>query len=405
MADSQDLTREETRAGKAPSGGQQLRSCICGKEECRKIMSEWSRVDPSRCGFISLPNYKDKDTVTAKYTNGFRNCVVRNVFPVFLRKESKTQRQHVNFTHFHPKILPYLQWHNHSATETKYWIPLKVGLEIGLLRKRSFDCEGINLEHFYAVPTYQIKESLRDLQIESARQGKPVAAPVIDGAKIVPRTDPLEREKKHISHLMKTNPDALALEYQKLRLASVTLKLEVKTLKQSLVKSEAVIQAKEKELMVANEELRKQRLLNISGFTRANLNSDEYHRTHEWVAHYIWGRSSFKEHKIFIGALFMHDNIDTSSGGLGDISDFEKISMCHMMIQRGYDITTLALVYDRRHGTISKYITAWMPKVGKAGHMLCEVPLELNHNFFTKEYCQLHNLPYMEEGYRKDEYE
>jgi hypothetical protein len=25
-------------------------------------MSEWLRVDPSRCGFISLPNYKDKDT-------------------------------------------------------------------------------------------------------------------------------------------------------------------------------------------------------------------------------------------------------------------------------------------------------------------------------------------------------
>jgi hypothetical protein len=198
----------------------------------------------------------------AKYTNGFRNCVVRNVFPVLMRKEFTKQRPRVNFSHFDPKILPYLKWIPNDLTINKYWIPLVVGLAIGLLRKRNFDCEALNVEHFYAVPNYDFKESLCDLRRASAQQGKPVAAGVIDGANITPRTDPLQR-----------------------------------------------------------------------------------------------------------------------------------------------DVTTLAIVYGRRHGTISKYIADWMPRLENVGNMLYEIPLELNHNFFTKEYCLLHNLPYLEEGYRKDEYE
>jgi hypothetical protein len=53
MAESQELTVEEIRAGKAPNG-QQLKNCICGKDVCRQLMAEWSRIDPSRCGYISL---------------------------------------------------------------------------------------------------------------------------------------------------------------------------------------------------------------------------------------------------------------------------------------------------------------------------------------------------------------
>jgi hypothetical protein len=53
MAESQELTVEEIRAGKAPNG-QQLKNCICGKDVCRQLMAEWSRIDPSHCGYISL---------------------------------------------------------------------------------------------------------------------------------------------------------------------------------------------------------------------------------------------------------------------------------------------------------------------------------------------------------------
>jgi hypothetical protein len=122
---------------------------------------------------VSLPKFNDKNTDMAKYTNGFRNCVVRNVFPVLMRKEFTTQRPRVNFSHFDPKILPYLKWIPNDLTINEYWIPVVVGLAIGLLWKRNFDCEALNVEHFYAVPNYDFKESLRDLRRASAQQGKP----------------------------------------------------------------------------------------------------------------------------------------------------------------------------------------------------------------------------------------
>jgi hypothetical protein len=76
-----EKTNDDTRNGILAETGQLIKSCICVRsEECKRLMTDWTTIDPSRCGHIRLPKHNEKDTPIAKYINGFRKAVKKTSF-------------------------------------------------------------------------------------------------------------------------------------------------------------------------------------------------------------------------------------------------------------------------------------------------------------------------------------
>jgi hypothetical protein len=257
------------------------------------------------------------------------------------------------------------------------------------------NCKALNEKDYYTLPTYRFEDSVVDLYRARSLQNNsnPSLHPI--------RPDPEARERVHLKRHMAVCPDDLVFEFQRLKVSLAVAQKENSNLMKKLENAEAEL--KKKDLSVKKEEMRRQVLLNNSGLSRANINSVAWHQKYPWASEFLFGQPSWKEYSLFIKTAFKQYNLDVNEGGTAAISMFEKVTMCVMMIRRGYHHGTLALIYNRSRSSISIYTKNWMPKLGRVGRMFYNIPLELQHNLYTEDYCMEHGLPYLHEGFRNDD--
>lgn len=161
-----------------------------------------------------------------------------------------------------------------------------------------------------------------------------------------------------------------------------------------------------KQLENANDLLMKE--LVTTGMSRKSLCSDDFYKSRPDLALHLYGLP-WEQHKEVGDALFGTDDEDIDDlkengwdvnvTGEGDMTPFEKYSICVMICKQGFKEETVAAFYGRDRSVISRYKDEWMPKLGAAGADMSELDLEMNHNIFDEEECQRLGVPYMRDGW------
>jgi len=122
------------------------------------------------------------------------------------------------------------------------------------------------------------------------------------------------------------------------------------------------------------------------------LTSDQWHDKNDDAAKYLFGiKSSWAETKIFLQACFP-DDIDVNEYGGKTVSAFEQLLVALMRAKAGFEEKTLGYIIGRDDTSVNRYISRWLPKLGRIGRFLHRLPTDFTHDFVTETVAQQHQV-------------
>lgn len=132
----------------------------------------------------------------------------------------------------------------------------------------------------------------------------------------------------------------------------------------------------------------------MKGLNAFTLTSDDWHSNNDDAAKYLFGiKSSWGETKIFLEACFPSD-IDVTEYGGKNVSAFEQLLVTLMRAKAGFEEKTLGYIIGRDDTTVNRYISKWMPKLGRLGRFLHRLPTDFTHDFVTEAIAQQYQVPH-----------
>mmetsp|Transcript_33508 Transcript_33508/g.67611 ORF Transcript_33508/g.67611 Transcript_33508/m.67611 type:complete len:525 (+) Transcript_33508:4947-6521(+) len=424
---------------KGSEGDIKLQTCICGDRRCKPITRAYIEVDKEhscltakrRGGWRIVPSTTAPNGAKGKVMMAERKMIFQAILGETCAVPDcvKGKRFYMSNIHTPDKFLSsdvlekkYIERNEVTPAEFDDFFVGK-----GFLRVKTNNIGGSQTtSKYFAGPVLSIddaedlfedykahraaqekRQSLtppRNSAVSSATPATPTTPPPRSNQDR-PRPRPTERKKNRLESVFGQDPEQAASEYMKLQeqynqkcqqLEELKATLEARDANNKML--QATILEQKQELRHSQgqiRDLKKQLALTkrlMKCLNAVTLTSDQWHDKNDDAAKYLFGiKSSWAETKIFLQACFP-DDIDVNEYGGKTVSAFEQLLVALMRAKAGFEEKTLGYIIGRDDTSVNRYISRWLPKLGRIGRFLHRLPTDFTHDFVTETVAQQHQV-------------
>ena len=332
--------------------------CMCGLNDCKKVMQRYSCLDSLYGHWVKLPSYlptKTHSDLKKVKSHNVRRAGFCTSLSVSCPVAGSGKDWYVAMHHFHPVVVNFYRAHDKKKTNFPHYVPLSVGARVYERNMRDKDSgKYVTLPNY---PMTKVREDLQRLEAAFRTEG---------GANY--------RSRPNESTLHRTLKDYSTRDLS----IGLTLAAEEIDTQNDI----AIREMKEKH----TRELAAIRSL---GLSRRNLMSKSWYARNPHAAQHYYGFKSFEETIFYCHALF-ETPVDAVmdkdyEAGLfsGPLTQLEKMLAVKMLIHRNFTNHHIGHIWGVSYAAVSSFLKLYMPLWGESGEDLST--LDINEEFIDKD--------------------